>query len=226
MRPLRLLPLLLVLACGAPQSGARPELNADFRNPDVDVARWTGVLEGESREIAARRAQIVEALALRPGQAVADIGAGTGLFEEPLALAVGPAGVVYAVDIAPGFVEHIRERAAAAGLPQVQPVLCDDKSTSLPPGSVDVAFVCDTYHHFEHPADTLASLHAALRPGGRLIVIDFDRVEGRSREWVLEPVRCGREQVIAEIEAADFRFVRALPVEGLAENYVVEFARP
>jgi len=226
MRPLRLLPLLVALACASPPSpGARPEINADFRKPDVDVDRWVGTLESESREIAAQRKAITEALGLRPGQAVADIGAGTGLFEEPFARAVGPTGVVYAVDIAPAFIEHIRERAAAAGLSQVQPVLCDDRSTGLPPGSVDVAFVCDTYHHFENPSDTLASLREALRPGGRLVVVDFERVEGQSRAWVLEHVRCGREQVIAEIEAAGFRYTRTLPVAGLSENYVIEFAR-
>jgi SAM-dependent methyltransferase len=133
--------------------------------------------------------------------------------------------VVYAVDIAPAFIEHVRQRAAAAGLSQVRPVLCDDRSTGLPRGSVDVAFVCDTYHHFEHPADTLASVHDALRPGGRLIVVDFEREPGTSRDWVLEHVRAGRADTIAEIEGAGFRFVRELPVEGLDENYVVEFAR-
>ncbi|HEX5012309.1 MAG TPA: class I SAM-dependent methyltransferase [Planctomycetota bacterium] len=226
MRTLRLLPLLLVLACGSPPvAGARPEINADFRKPDVDVERWVGTLESESREIAAQRAAITAAIGLRAGQAVADIGAGTGLFEEPFAEAVGPTGVVYAVDISQAFVDHIRERAAAAGLSQVQPVLCDDRSTGLPRGSVDVAFVCDTYHHFEHPNDTLASLHDALRPGGRLVVVDFERVEGQSRDWVLQHVRCGREQVIAEIEGAGFHFARTLPVAGLSENYVIEFVR-
>ena len=226
MRMLRLLPLLLALACGSPPvAGAKPELNDDFRKPDVDVERWVGTLENESREIAAQRVAITDAIGLRPGQAVADIGAGTGLFEEPFARAVGPTGVVYAVDISPAFIDHIRERAAAAGLSQVQPVLCDDRSTDLPSGSVDVAFVCDTYHHFEHPADTLDSLHAALRRGGRLVVVDFERVEGQSRDWVLQHVRCGREQVIAEIEGAGFHFARVLPVKGLSENYAIEFVR-
>ena len=226
MRKVRLLPLLLALACGSPPvAGAKPEINADFRKPDVDVERWVGTLESESREIAAQRAAITAAIGLRSGQAVADIGAGTGLFEEPFAKAVGPTGVVYAVDISQAFVDHIRERAAQAGLSQVQPVLCDDRSTGLPPGSVDVAFVCDTYHHFEHPGDTLASLREALRPSGRLVVVDFERVEGQSRDWVLQHVRCGREQVIAEIEGAGFHFARTLSVPGLSENFVIEFVR-
>jgi len=226
LAPIRLL-LLLAAACAAPSlPGARPELNREFRKPDADVAHYVELFEGESREIAVQRDGIAAALGLRPGQAVADIGAGTGLFEEPLARAVGTQGVVWAVDIAPAFVEHLRQRAAAAGLSQVRPVLCDDRSTGLPQGSVDVAFLCDTYHHLEHPSDTLASLRDALRRGGRLVVVDFEREPGTSRDWVLEHVRAGRAQTVAEIEGAGFRLVRELPVEGLVENYVIEFARP
>ncbi len=221
------LPLLLALACAAPVvPGARADVNAEFRRADLDVQPWVERFEGESREIAARREALVAALALRPGEAVADIGAGTGLFTEPLARAVGPQGLVYAVDIAPAFLEHIRQRAAAAGLGQVRTVTCDDRDTRLPAASIDAAFVCDTYHHFEHPSDTLASLRAALRPGGRLLLVDFEREPGASRDWVLGHVRAGRAQVAAEIEAAGFRLLRQVPVEGLVENYVLEFARP
>src|SRR5262245_16683538 len=209
----------------AARRGRQAEDNGDFRQADRGGGRRVGTAEGGARGIGGARAANPGGVGLGPGQAVADIGAGTGLFEEPFAKAVGPTGVVYAVDISPAFVDHIRERAAAAGLSQVQPVLCDDRSTRLPPGCVDVAFVCDTYHHFEHPAETLASLREALRPGGRLVVVDFERVEGQSRPWVLEHVRCGREQVIAEVEAAGFRFTRTLPVPGLTENYVIEFTR-
>jgi SAM-dependent methyltransferase len=222
-----LLPLALLLcACAAPPApGARAELNAEYRRTDLDVQPWVERFEGEAREIAACRDALVAALAPLPGEAVADVGAGTGLFTEPIARAVGPQGVVYAVDIAPAFLEHIRARAAAAGLAQVRTVLCDDRSTGLPPSSVDAAFVCDTYHHLEHPVDTLASLHAALRPGGRLLLVDFEREPGASRDWVLDHVRAGRAAVAAEIEAAGFEFVREVRVEGLAENYVLVFRR-
>lgn len=224
---LPLLPLLLLAACAAPPAaGAPPELNAGFRRADLDVAGFVERFEGESREIAACRDGLLAALAPRPGEAVADVGAGTGLFTLPIAQAVGPQGLVYAVDIAPAFVEHVRSRAAAAGLGQVRPVLCDDRDTGLPPASVDAAFVCDTYHHFEHPAETLASLRAALRPGGRLLLVDFEREPGVSREWVLGHVRAGQAQVRAELEAAGFRHRRDVAVPGLTENWVMEFVRP
>ncbi|HZL99062.1 MAG TPA: class I SAM-dependent methyltransferase, partial [Planctomycetota bacterium] len=181
--------------------------------------------EGESREIAAQCAGITLHLGLRPGMAVADIGAGTGLFMGELARSVGPEGRVYAVEIAPAFVEHLRRRAAEAGLEQVEVVQCSERSVGLPPDSLDAALVCDTYHHFEYPQSTLASLRSALKPGGLLAVVDFERLPD-SRPWVLEHVRAGSEQVIAEIEAAGFRLVDRPDVGGLEENYLLRFVRP
>jgi len=212
-------------ATATPETGARAELNAPFLAQDVDVPAWVERFEGESREIAAARAGIAGTLQLGAGMAVADVGAGTGLFLEPLAAAVGPHGTVYAVDISPAFIQHIRERADKEGLDQVMPVLCTDRSAGLPAASVDALLVCDTYHHFEHPRDTLASLHEALRPDGLLVVVDFERVPGSSRDWVLEHVRAGKEAVVAEIEAAGFRLQDQPPVAGLKENYVLRFRR-
>ena len=92
---------------------------------------------------------------------------------------------MYAVDISPGFMKHLEERAETSGWPQVQTVLCAEDSVNLPEGSVDTVFVCNTYHHFEYPRSTLASIYDALEPGGRLVVLDYRRIEGVSRDWVL-----------------------------------------
>src|SRR5262245_44548980 len=89
---------------------AKPGINAEFLAHDVDLARWLDTFEGESREIAASKQAIVASLDLRKGQDVADVGAGTGLFEKPLAEAVGVGGKVYALDISPAFVEHLNQR--------------------------------------------------------------------------------------------------------------------
>lgn len=204
---------------------AKPGINASFLGDDADVASFVQRFEGESREIWVARHRIAKAVGIAPGERVADIGAGTGLFLQLFADAVGPDGKVYAVEIAPKFVAHLREKAAQKDLAQVEVVLCTERSTELPPDSIDVAFVCDTYHHFEYPSDTLASLHAALRPGGRLVVVDFERIPGKSREFILNHVRAGREVFRAEIEAAGFEFVEAADVRGLRENYVLRFER-
>ena len=102
--------------------------------------------------------------------------------------AVGKEGRVIAVDIARKFLDHIQATSREAGLKNVDTLLCTADSTELPPESVDVAFICDTYHHFEFPLKTMASLQRALKPGGRVILIDFRRVDGKSTEWVMSHV--------------------------------------
>jgi len=209
----------------AAETSVRPGVNDPFLSKDLDVGEFVNAFEGESREIAVQCAHITLCLGLRPGMTVADIGAGTGLFMDELAHGVGASGRVYEVDIAPAFVEHLRQRAGQAGLRQVQVVQCTDHSVELPAGSVDVALVCDTYHHFEYPQSTLASLREALKPGGLLAVVDFERTPD-SRPWVLDHVRCGSEQVIDEIETAGFQLVDRPAVAGLSENYLLRFVRP
>jgi SAM-dependent methyltransferase len=113
--------------------------------------------------------------------AVADVGAGTGVFVDFFARDVGRDGRVFAVEIAPKFVDLLRERAAARGFTQVHAVLCTERDVALAPASVDVVFACDTYHHFEYPQATLASIHRALRAGGTLVLVDFERIPGVSR---------------------------------------------
>jgi len=208
------------------EKSVRPGVNESYLSPDLDVDRFVGIFEGESREIYSAREQITRALELAPGMSVADVGAGTGLFLDSFSRAVGAEGHVYAVEISPRFLEHLEARARREGLAQVRVIRGAERSTSLPPASVDVAFVCDTYHHFEYPHSMLASLREAIRPGGTLVVIDFERVPGKSRDWVVDHVRAGRDEVRREIEAAGFSALAAAPVDGLVENYLLRFRRP
>ena len=212
----------------APASRAastRPGINDRFKNRP-DPAEWLKRFEVESREIYRERERIADAIGLRPGMAVADIGAGTGFFTLLFARRVGPGGTVWAVDIAPTFLDEIARRARAEGLANVRTVLGRDDSTALSPASVDLAFVCATYHHFEFPEKMLHAIRRTLRPGGRLVVIDFERIEGTSRQWVLDHVRADRQQVAAEIRAAGFEPMGEITVDGLTENYLLQFRRP
>ncbi len=208
------------------EPSVRPGVNDAFLSQDLDVERFTEIFEGESREIFTSRRAIVQSLGLEPGMAVADIGAGTGLFLPLFDGAVGPSGAVYAVEISPKFLAHLRERSEREDLAQVAVVEGKARSPELAAGSIDLAFVCDTYHHFEFPRTYLAGLREAIRPGGTLVVIDFERIPGKSREWVLEHVRAGREVFSEEIESAGFVLEGAIEVEGLVENYVLRFRRP
>jgi SAM-dependent methyltransferase len=232
---LRLLPALVLLALAACASGpadapvveqsVKPGINDRYLAADMDPAFWTQRFEVESREIYAERLEIVAAVGLLPGMEVADVGTGTGLFVEPFARAVGRSGRVYAVDIAPGFVDHVTERAEALGLDQVEARLCAEDSIDLPPRSIDVAFVCDVYHHFEYPRSSLRSIHTALRRRGELVVIDFERIPGVSREFLLGHVRAGKEVFTAEIVEAGFDLVEEVELDGLEENYFLRFRK-
>lgn len=214
-----LLTLCLHAQAEAPAVG--PDMNAYYHG--ADAAHWREIFESSGREVFDQRFQIVEALGLTPGMRVADVGAGTGLYTLLFARAVGPAGKVYAVDISESFVAAIEARAVEYHVDNVIPVVNHQKGTALPPESVDLVFLADTYHHFEYPRSMLASIHQALVPEGALAIIDFRRLPGVSNPWILGHVRAGREEVIAEVEAAGFRFEdEPLKLRG---NYFLRFRK-
>ncbi|MCH7227666.1 class I SAM-dependent methyltransferase [Haloferula sp. A504] len=218
--------LLLILLPLAAEESVRPGINEKFLDPDLKVDDWLKRFEVESREVFDARRAVLAACEVKPGMRVADIGAGTGLYTRMFAEAVGPKGWVYAVEINGNFLKHIQARAKQEGHRNITTVLCPEDSTGLPPESIDLAFLCDVYHHFEYPMSSLASLEQALRPGGVLILIDFIRIEGKSSDWVMGHVRAGEEVFRREIEDAGLKFDAKLTVPGLKENYCLRFVKP
>ncbi|MGV3485416.1 MAG: class I SAM-dependent methyltransferase [Planctomycetaceae bacterium] len=206
----------------AQDKSVRPGVNDSFLDPNVN--EFVERFEIESREVFAKRKEIVERLKIEKGSTVADVGAGTGLFTRLFSDAVGPRGQVIAVDIAQNFLNHIAQTARETDRKNIQTLLSVPESTNLVNDSIDVAFICDTYHHFEFPLKTMRSLHAALKPDGRVFVIDFKRIEGESSEWTLSHVRAGQEVFEKEILACGFRKV-AEHTDILKENYFLEFAK-
>lgn len=204
-----------------------PEINQQFERPGVDVKGFVRRFESEDREVSARRDEILAALALKPGMAVADLGAGTGLFTRLFAEKVGPEGKVYAVDISRDFLNHIAEQSRKLGQKQVETILGAQNETNLKPNSVDLVYICDVYHHFEAPETMLASIHRALRPGGTLVLIEFDRVEGKSSDFVLKHVRASKEEFVQEIERAGFKLdkSKADKEPKFQENFFARFQR-
>ncbi len=210
----------------AEAKSVKPGINKRFKDPNMDVGRAMKMFEGESREIFIEKVKIAKTLDLADGEDMADIGSGTGLFLPYFTKGVGAKGKVYAVEISPKFVEHIQALSKKKKWSQVETVFCTDKSTKLAEASIDAAFICDTYHHFEYPQATLASIRKAMRPGGRLVIVDFKRIPGESRKWILGHVRCNKETVIQEVTAAGFVYVDEIQVKGLRENYLIRFKRP
>jgi predicted methyltransferase len=126
--------------------------------------------------------RVIAALALQPGMRIADLGAGGGYFTFRLADAVGPVGIVYAVDLDDGLLDYLGKRAAATGYPNVVTVRATPDAPSLP-APVDLVFTCNTYHHLEDRVTYLRGLRRYLQPGGRIAVIDYDGRGGLLARW-------------------------------------------
>ena len=218
-----LIPAVAVCCLGsaalAQEESVNPGINEHFEDPDVET--WIARFEREERDVYARREEIAGVLELRPGMDVADIGAGTGFFSVLFARQVGPLGTVYAVDISDSFVKETVDRAERLGLENVEGVVNPVDSIQLADGSIDVAFVCNTYHHFEYPFKMLESIRSALRPDGRLVIVDYERVRGVTREFIFDMVRAGKGTFTDEIRDAGFDLVEEVPFSD--EVYILEF---
>jgi len=131
-----------------------------------------GWLERPERERQERTDLLIESLPIMPGDTVADIGAGTGFFTFPIAKR-NPNGLVYAVDIQPEMLALVNERKTSLQLSNVEAVLGTETSPGLPAGTVDLAFIVDAYHEFSYPREMGEALVNALRPGGKLVLVEY-----------------------------------------------------
>ena len=139
---------------------------------------WVKTLDTPQRVAGLKIDEVVGKLRLQSGQTVADIGAGTGLFEGALANAVTPTGTVYAVDVDQGLLDHIAQRAKDLNVSNVRVVLGRFTDPALPARNVDVALINDVLHHIEDRATYLKNLAGYLKPTGRIAVIDFRPGQG------------------------------------------------
>jgi len=187
--------LALLCACVAMMSAQeRPRHGRLFPPEDL------GVLEGPDRDAWQMPDAVMDALGVADGSAVADIGAGGGWFTVRLARRVGPNGTVYAEDVQTQMLEAIRRRVEREGLRNVRTVKGDTTNPHLPPSSVDAIIVVDAYHEFENPVALLGHLARALRPGGRLGVVNFTKEgggPGPAAEERVEESRVVREAALA-----------------------------
>lgn len=171
-----------------------------------DVQKWSAVFDDPARDAWQKPAELVAALAIAPGSTVADIGAGTGYFEPHLAKAVGPTGHVVAIDVEPSLVEHLAKRAAAEGLTQVEARLGEPENPALKPAEVDLVLLVDTYHHISDRVAWFGRLRGSVKPGGRLVIVDFDPASsdehGPPRDHRIAP-----EQVLKELDQAGWTLV-------------------
>ena len=198
-------------------------INKQFKNPDV--AEWIKRLEIDSREVYGKRREVVKALGLKPGDVVADVGAGTGFYSKLFAEAVGHKGKVYSVNVAKPFLKHIADDAKKLGLNQIETIEGSQHSTNLPADSVDVVFMCDVYHHFEHHEEILSSIRRALRSGGTLTLVEFDKKKGGNSEFMRNHIRATKDEFISEIKKAGFEPIETKEPPAFKENFFIRFKK-
>lgn len=195
---------VLVFAClglAGPAQHQQPQTqphHMDHRFDDPE--RYAKSFDDPARDSWQMPDRVIDVLQLAPDASVADIGAGTGYFSVRLAKAA-PRGTVYAVDIEPTMLEHIRKRAAGAGLANLRTVQADAARPNLP-GPVDLAILVDTYHHIPNRPAYFRNIGKSLTPRGRVAIIDFrkDSPEGPPPEFRFEA-----DQIVEEMKQAGYR---------------------
>lgn len=178
------------------------------------VMGWQGAawLEREEREREERTDLLLTALALRPGMVVADIGAGTGYLSRRMAPAVMPGGRVWAVDVQPEMVSLLQAGAKRSGLTQIHAWLGAVDDVRLPAGSVDLAVMVDVYHELAYPFEVMTSVVNALKPGGRIVFVEYKAEDPRVPIKPLHKMSEAQVKREAAVIALDWeRTVRTLP---------------
>ena len=185
--------VILLLALAAPahaQLASRP------------AAEWKATLEAPARVEGLKIEQVVAALKLKAGDVVADLGAGTGLFEAPLAYAIGTRGRVYAVEIDKGFLDEIDRKVEELHISQIETVLGTPTDPKLPTRSVDLALMHDVLHHVEQRQAYLKAVAQYVKPGGRVAVVEFNPKDSPHKDDAALIV--SKEQGAAMMAAAGF----------------------
>ena len=236
LRPLILLPAVTLLCAAAPAAAGEDDGPYRYGTPSRDgigkfymgreISRvmghlGAGWLERSSREREERTDLLVDNLPLEEDDVVADVGAGTGYFSFRIAPSV-PRGEVLAVDIQPEMLAIIRERAEEEGVDNVRGIRGSVTDPNLPDGGVDLALIVDAYHEFSHPREMALALRRALRPGGRLILVEY-RAEDPSVP-IKRLHKMSEAQARRELEAAGFEFVRN--ADFLPQQHFLVFRRP
>ena len=159
---------------------------------------------------------VIEALEIKPGQTIADLGAGSGYYSFRIAPLVGPTGKVLAIDIAPEMLEAIAERARREKIANVTTVRSSARDPNLQPRSVDLLFMVDVYHELEFPYEVMTQVRASLKPGGRVALIEY---RAEDPDVLIKPLhKMSERQVRREMQAAGFKHVktvRTLPLQHL-----------
>jgi SAM-dependent methyltransferase len=194
------------LAASLPAQDAATRAQHEMHRLHEDSKAYIAMLEDPGRDAYQKPNEVIQALDLKEGEAIADIGAGSGYFAVRLARQVGEGGRVYAVDVSPDMVLHMNRRLRDAGVRNVQTLLAAPDDPLLPDASVDRFFICDTWHHIDDQAKYLALMKRMLRPGGQVVMIDYQKKPTPAGPPM--EMRIAREDLVRQMESSGFRTLR------------------
>lgn len=185
-----------------------------------NIEFWVKVFEDPARDSWQKPAEIIKAMNIKNGDVVADLGAGTGYFTRRLAVAVSPEGKALGLEVEPSMVQYMKEDAEKFHLKNYISKLVKYDDPLLEPKSVNVVFICDTYHHIEDRVNYLKRMSKGLKDGGRVVVVDFYKkdlpVGPRDVKHKLD-----KETVLAEFKEAGYRLIKSHDI--LPYQYFLEF---
>lgn len=191
---------------GRPAAQAAPKTMEQMHKLHGDPKAYIAMLDDPERDAYQKPHEVLAALALREGERIADIGAGSGYFALRFATHVGKTGRVYAIDVSPDMILHLNRRIRSAGVDNMRTILAPPDDPLLPDASVNRVFLSETWHHIEGRAAYLGVLKKALKPGGEVIILDFQK--GDTPVGPPVEMRVSREDVISELQASGFRLVK------------------
>ena len=176
----------------------------------MPLDKYISVLEDPKRDEWQKPEAVIQALRVQPGHYVADIGAGSGYFTRHIARAVGEKGSVFALDVEEGMIEHLQQRLKKENLDNVKAMKVPAHDPLLIDGSLDLAFICDVYHHLEDREVYMRKVRKALKPTGRVAIVDFYK-----HETPVGPpmhMRLSEEVVQKELQAAGLKVTEKLTI--------------
>ncbi len=203
MKSILLCLTLILLPLSVTAHGAVPPDEHEMHQLHNDPKAYIGALEDPKRDAYQKPQDVMTALAIKPGEVIADIGAGSGYFTFRLAHHVGDKGKVYAVDVSPDMILHINRRIRELHVGNVVSVLSDPDDPLLPDGSIDRFFFSESWHHIENQTKYLALMKRMLKPGGQVVMIDFHKKDlpvGPPRQ-----MKIATEDLIKEMQSHGFR---------------------
>ncbi len=196
----------LLLAVGAQAQDPAKRDHQQMHRLHNDPKVYMKALDDPKRDEYQKPHEVLSALNIKPGEVIADIGAGTGYFTFRLAHHVGAKGKVYAVDVSPDMIRHINRRSRDAKATNVVAILADNDDPLLPEQSVNRIFICDVWHHVDNQTKYLALMKKMLKPGGEIVMIDFHK-----KELPFGPplqMKIAREDLIKQLETNGFRVAK------------------